>query len=171
MFEKFILVFILISILGSIFDFYFGVSFSLFLIYVFSNYVLFFCDVFQQNIEKKIYKDEFEKDQHDYVKRSYYDVMSSNLKRAGLDLTKFGPAVQDLVWSTAVQYGPGRIDLFTTPLQGKSELNDREIINIVSEYKIAQAPSNFKSSGTEIAKAQQVRYTSEKTSLLKLVTV
>ena len=117
------------------------------------------------------YKNEFEKDQHDYVQRSYYDVMSSNLKRAGLDLTKFGPAVQDLVWSTAVQYGPGRIDLFTTPLQGKSELNDREIINIVSEYKIAQASKNFKSSGAEIAKNQETRYAQEKISLLKLVTV
>jgi len=117
------------------------------------------------------YKDEFEKDQHDYIQRKYYDVMSSNLKRAGLDLTKFGPAVQDLVWSTAVQYGPGRIDLFTIPLQGKSELNDREIINIVSEYKIAQAPINFKSSGAVIAKNQETRYSIEKTQLLNLVKV
>lgn len=117
------------------------------------------------------YKDEFEKDQHDYVKRSYYDVMTSNLKRSGLDLTKFGPAVQDLVWSTAVQYGPGRIDLFTIPLKGKSELSDKDIVNIVSEYKIAQAPNNFKSSGASIASAQQARYAIEKTSLLKLVTV
>ena len=65
----------------------------------------------------------------------------------------------------------GRIDLFTTPLQGKSELNDREIINIVSEYKIAQASKNFKSSGAEIAKNQETRYAQEKISLLKLVTV
>ena len=116
-------------------------------------------------------RDAFEKDQHDYVKKTYYDVMISNLRREGLDMTKFGPAVQDLVWSTAVQYGPGRTDLFTVPLKGKSELSDKDIVNVVTEYKIARAPNNFQSSGSSIIASVQSRYRSERLDLLRLVTV
>ena len=113
-------------------------------------------------------KEAFEKDQDNYIKGKYYDVMISNLRREGLDLTKFGPAVQDLVWSTAVQYGPGRTDLFTTPLKGKSELTDKDIVNIVTEWKISQAPNNFKSSGSDVIASVQSRYRSERQDLLRL---
>lgn len=116
-------------------------------------------------------KDAFEKDQHDFVKKTYYDLMISNLRREGLDLSKFGPAVQDLVWSTAVQYGPGKTDLFTVPLKGKSELNDKDIVNIVTEYKVSRAPVNFQSSGSDIIASVQSRYRSERLDLLRLVTV
>jgi hypothetical protein len=114
---------------------------------------------------------EFEDDQHNYVKRVYYDALSSSLRRSGLDLSKFGPAVQDLIWSTAVQYGPGRTDIFTVPLQGKSQLTDKDIINHVSEYKIQQSFKNFASSGSEIVASQQKRYSSEKNDLLGLIKV
>ncbi len=117
------------------------------------------------------YKDEFEKDQHDYVQKKYYDVMISNLKRQGLDLTTFGPAVQDLVWSTAVQFGPGRTSIFTEPLKGKTQLTDSDIVNIVSEYKINNVQTFFKSSGPNIIAGVRSRYRSEKTDLLNLVTV
>jgi Gp5 N-terminal OB domain len=116
-------------------------------------------------------KDAFQKDQHEYVKKNYYDVMSANLQRVGLDLTKFGPAVQDLVWSTAVQFGPGRTDVFTVPLRGKTQLTDKDIVDIVSQYKIANAPKFFQSSGSDIIASVQTRYQSEKTSLNNLITV
>ncbi len=116
-------------------------------------------------------KEAFEEDQHNYVKRIYYDAMISNLRNRGLDLTKFGPAVQDLVWSTSVQYGPGRTDIFTTPLKNKSELTDRDIINIVSEYKLATVENNFKSSGPSDREGIKKRYQSEKIDLLNLVKV
>ena len=117
------------------------------------------------------YPDEFEKDQHDYTQKVYYDVMVANLKRKGMDLTGFGPAVQDLIWSTSVQFGPGRTSIFTTPLDGKSELTDKDIVNLVSEYKIANAPTFFKSSGQAVISGVENRYRSEQTDLLKLVTV
>ena len=113
----------------------------------------------------------FEKDQHDYVEKVYYDVMITNLKRKGLDLTPFGPAVQDLVWSTAVQFGPSRTSIFTVPLEGKSKLTDRDIVDLVSEYKIANADTFFKSSGAAIIAGVKTRYTSEKSDLQKLITV
>jgi len=114
-------------------------------------------------------KDAFEKDQHDYIKRKYYDVMVSNLKREGLDLTKFGPPVQDLIWSTAVQFGPGKTSLFKVPLEGKSELTDKDIVNLVTEYKVATVSTTFKSSTpTDQAKVAS-RWRSERLDLLIMV--
>lgn len=117
------------------------------------------------------YTEEFKKDQHDYVQVVYYDVMISNLKRRGLDLSVFGPAVQDLVWSTSVQFGPSRTDIFTTPLKDKSTLTDRDIVNLVSEYKKSKVDVFFKSSGQSIIAGVRNRYASEQQDLLKLITV
>jgi hypothetical protein len=113
--------------------------------------------------------EEFEEDQHDYIKRKYYDVMIANLQRVGIDLTRYGPAVQDLVWSTAVQFGPARVKIFSEPLQNKSELTDADIINLVSEYKLANVDVFFKSSSQSIKDGVRKRYRDEKTSLLGLI--
>lgn len=113
---------------------------------------------------------EFKKDQHDYIQAKYYDVMIANLKRKNLDLTSFGPGVQDLVWSTAVQLGPGRTDIFLTPLEGKSELTDKDIVELVSNYKINNVTTFFKSSSANIQEGVKSRWQKEKLDLLKLIT-
>lgn len=112
---------------------------------------------------------EFKEDQHNYTKKKYYDVMVANLQRTGLDLTKYGPAVQDLIWSTAVQFGPARTSVFTIPLKGKSELTEKDIVNLVSEYKISQVTELFKSSSASIQAGVKSRYASEKSALLGMV--
>jgi len=112
---------------------------------------------------------EFKEEQHEYIKNKYYDVMMSSLKKNGLDLYKFGPAVQDLVWSTAVQYGPGKLSLFTVPLRAKSEFTDTDIVNLVSQYKIDTVDSNFPSSSAAIRAGVKSRYVSEKAALLALI--
>lgn len=116
------------------------------------------------------YPEEFQKDQHDYTQRVYYDVMIANLKRKGLDLTPFGPAVQDLVWSTAVQFGPGRTSIFTVPLEGKTQLTDKDIVSLVSQYKIDNVETFFKSSGSAIIAGVRNRYVSERSDLNTLIT-
>jgi len=112
---------------------------------------------------------DFKDDQHDYIQRKYYNVMIANLQRAGLDLTKYGPGVQDLVWSTAVQFGPARVSIFTDPLKNKSELSEKDIINLVSDYKIAKVEDLFKSSSPDIRAGVKKRYETEKKDLLGLV--
>jgi len=114
---------------------------------------------------------EFLDDQKNYVKKAYYDVMISNLQRLGFDLTKFGPGVQDLVWSTAFQLGPNYVTIFTESLSGKTILTDRDIIELVSEYKIANVDTIFKSKTSSVIEQNRSRYRSEKSQLLNLVTV
>ena len=111
----------------------------------------------------------FKEDQHDYIKRKYYDVAVANLQRNGLDLTKYGPAVQDLIWSGAVQFGPANIRAFTETLKGKSELTDKDIVNIVSEWKINNVDILFKSGSQSIKDSVKSRYKSEKQALLALI--
>lgn len=114
---------------------------------------------------------EFKEDQHEYIKKNYYEVMLSNLARNGYDLTKFGPAVHDLIWSTAVQLGPGKTSVFTVPLRNKTELTDRQIVELVSQYKVDMVNSLFASSSPSIKQGVVARYNSEKSDLLKLITV
>lgn len=114
---------------------------------------------------------EFKEDQHEYIKKNYYSVMLSNLARNGYDLTKFGPAVHDLVWSTSVQLGPGKTSIFTVPLRNKTELTDKEIVELVSQYKIDMVNSLFASSSPSIRQGVVARYKAERSDLLKLITV
>jgi len=97
--------------------------------------------------------------------------MLTNLKRNNLDLTNFGPGVQDLIWSTAVQLGPNFIKPFTSTLANKSVLTGKEIVELVSQYKIYNVDEIFKSSSLEIKKSIRNRYIQEKSILLQYETL
>lgn len=118
----------------------------------------------------KEYPDQFREDQHKFIKRTHYDILLSNLKRRGLDLSGYGPAVQDLIWSTAVHIGPGATSVFLTPLEGKSNLSEADVVSLVSEYKRANVSRYFKSSDAKLQASLANRFISEKQSLLKLIT-
>ena len=80
--------------------------------------------------------------QHDYIKKTHYDKLVDNLKDKGIDLTDRGPAVQDALWSTSVQYGPGKTSIFMKGVENKfgngydfSRLSDEDIVAAVQDYK------------------------------------
>lgn len=51
--------------------------------------------------------DEFQQAQHDFIKRTHFDITAANIKRDdNLDITGRSNALQDAVWSTSVQHGP-----------------------------------------------------------------
>jgi murein DD-endopeptidase MepM/ murein hydrolase activator NlpD len=52
--------------------------------------------------------DAFQKAQHEYIKRTHYDLLAEKiLNEDGLDVNTRCRALQDVVWSTAVQHGGG----------------------------------------------------------------
>ena len=112
---------------------------------------------------------DFKNEQHDYIQKKYYDVAIANLQRQGLDMTKYGPAVQDLIWSGAVQFGPANTRAFTEALRDKSTLTDKDIVTLVSEWKINNVDIMFKSSTADIRAGVKSRYQSEKQALLGLI--
>ena len=52
--------------------------------------------------------DEFQAAQHEYIKRTHFDPLVRKLKKDdGLDVLAHSHALQDVIWSTAVQHGGG----------------------------------------------------------------
>lgn len=59
--------------------------------------------------------DDFQRSQHSYIKKTHYDLLAAKiLSDNGLDVNTRSRALQDVVWSTAVQHGPG------TPIVGRA---------------------------------------------------
>lgn len=55
--------------------------------------------------------------QHDYIKSEYYDTACRYLANNGLHADNHSGALKDVIWSRAVQYGPGNVvDLFNEAL-------------------------------------------------------
>jgi peptidoglycan hydrolase-like protein with peptidoglycan-binding domain len=99
---------------------------------------------------------EFVQAQHDFIKKSHYDPLVNGLKNNGVDLSDRGPAVQDAMWSTAVQYRNLGEKVFVHGLQAKfgqhpdlTNVTDAQIIEAVQDYKIAHVETLFSSSQTQ----------------------
>lgn len=59
---------------------------------------------------KQIAKDDpqgFASAQHDYIAKTHLEPIVNRLKSKGMDVSRMSPVVQDVMWSTAVQHGPG----------------------------------------------------------------
>ncbi len=53
------------------------------------------------------YPDDFFEAQHAYIKKTHFDPLAINIKNEyNLDITSRSYALQDVIWSTAVQHGP-----------------------------------------------------------------
>ncbi len=71
--------------------------------------------------------------QHEFIKESYYDVQSNQLQKdMGLDLGKHSNALQQVIWSTAVQHGAST-NVIEQALAGRdvSKMSEAEIINAI----------------------------------------
>lgn len=119
---------------------------------------------------------QFKENQYLFIKDSHYERQMQNLQQSGIELFKRGPAVQDMVWSTATQYGN-----LTTPIIQKtileaglkesqiSQLSDLELITKVQQYKKDHVPEHFANSSPEIQKnLQEQRIPKETRDLIKL---
>ena len=119
----------------------------------------------------------FAQAQHDYIKRTHYDKAANSLAMTGIDLSGRGKAVQDMLWSTSVQFGAGSAaegmggaGLVRRALHGKdaSSMSDAEIIEAVQNYKLANNDKLFASSSANVRKGTARRAALEKERLLKL---
>jgi hypothetical protein len=53
-------------------------------------------------------REEFQSSQHDYIKKTHFDpLVQKIINEDGLNVLTRSHALQDVVWSTAVQHGPG----------------------------------------------------------------
>ncbi len=125
---------------------------------------------------KKIAKrepDKFRAAQHAYIKRTHYDIMRAKvLKSIGLNIDSRSEVLQDVLWSTAVQQGPGA-KVFQNALKGKdfNKLSDAEIINLIYDERGRKDDDGimvyFPSSSKQTQKDVSARYVRERKLALK----
>ena len=116
----------------------------------------------------------FAQDQHDFIQHKYYDLQMGRLKDVGIDLSQRGPAVQDALWSTSVQYRGITRSIFQKGLQSAhgeefklDQLSDEQIVRAVQDYKHANVQVHFSSSPT-LWNSLRDRVLDEKSSLVGL---
>lgn len=120
----------------------------------------------------------FAQAQHDYIKRTHYDKAAESLKGAGIDLAGRGKAVQDMLWSTSVQFGAGNAakgkggaGIVAKALGGRdaASMSDAEIIEAVQNYKLVNNDQLFASSSAKVRAGTAKRASVERDKLLALV--
>lgn len=112
----------------------------------------------------------FAKEQHAFIKRNYYDRENARLKRYKMDFSSRSRGVQDMIWSTSVQYGNKKI--IENALSGKNvnAMSDAQIINTVQDYKLAHYEEHFAKSFKKGLKKKSIinRIKQERLDLLRI---
>lgn len=105
----------------------------------------------------------FENSQREFMVGTQYNVQASHLKNKGIDLTQRGNGVQELIFTTATQYG-NKTNVIEKALEGKNvnSMTDDEIVETVNNYKIATVDSYFVSSSSSTKKGCVNRWKKEK---------
>ncbi|MBL8921353.1 MAG: LysM peptidoglycan-binding domain-containing protein [Myxococcaceae bacterium] len=122
--------------------------------------------------------DAFHAAQHQFVGERYYEVSRSQLQSRlpGLDLSQRSVALNDVLWSAAVQHGPaGAVTVFTRALAGRdmAQLSDTDIINAVYAERGKRDRNGelayFSSSSREVQRGVAQRFVSERADALASV--
>lgn len=129
---------------------------------------------------KELAKEQTEKlreKEHQYIQQTHYDPQVAHLKKAlMLDVGARSWALQNAVWSTAVQHGPASkiIDRALAPLlqtQSLKELGDKEILQAIYAERSRKDDQGvlvyFKSSSAAEQKGVARRFDSELRDALK----
>lgn len=106
--------------------------------------------------------------QEKFITRTHYAPQERKVSEAtGMDFSRKGKAVQEMLYSTGVQYGPNS-GVVAAALKGKAVANmsDSEIINTVQDYKAATVGRYFSSSSGDIQASIANRAQREKGKLL-----
>jgi hypothetical protein len=118
---------------------------------------------------------EFGRDQTRFIKETHYDIEVQRLKNSGIDLTARGPAVQEALFSTSVQYRGLTKGIFERGLKAAygddyvlSQLSDKDIVVAIQDYKIAHNDVYFRSSSPKVRESILDRAANEKDELVAL---
>jgi peptidoglycan hydrolase-like protein with peptidoglycan-binding domain len=116
----------------------------------------------------------FSNDQHTFIKKEFFDVQYDTLKGRGIDLSDRGRAVQDMLWSTSVQFRNLTPNVVANGLKDKfgegyqlSKLSDEQIVGAVQDYKLKRNDSLF-SGSPDLWPGLRDRAKNEKADLVEL---
>jgi hypothetical protein len=104
----------------------------------------------------------FAKLQYDFIEQTHYlPALQEISQRTGLDVSKAPRALQEVLWSTAVQHGPkGAVKIFTKAIghaQDKHGVKTAQLIGSV----YAMRANQFSSAGSDLRAAARSRFKEE----------
>lgn len=111
---------------------------------------------------------EFKQDQHDFIEKTHFVPCLNKL--SFLDVQNRGDAINEMIWSYSVQYGPGGgSKKIIRALNGKNvqELSDADIIELCYNDRRNMVSSDFKSSPSQHG-ALKTRFENEKKDILAI---
>lgn len=116
--------------------------------------------------------------QHAYIKATHFDVLAENtLDTDRLDVTTRSAALQDVIWSTAVQHGPNspviRRALAALRSQGVQDVDDRGLIQAIYAERGRRDASGvlvyFANNSTAVQDGVAKRFVREERSALRML--
>lgn len=114
------------------------------------------------------YGDDFSSLQTQYAFENYAKPLADLAKqKTGVDYTR-SPALQELVYSTALQFGSGNLGLSALG-NVNSNMSDTDIINASYDNKISNYKSYFKDSSSNVQESVKNRFKNERNDILSLV--
>jgi hypothetical protein len=134
---------------------------------------------FKQAWEQLARDPSFADVQHEFIADKNYDPLRAKIGReTGLDVNARSPAVQDVVWSVAVQHGPGA-EVVTRALKGRdvSKMSDEQIIDAIYDERGAEktdAHGNkvlkyFSKSTPDVQKGVKKRFEQERVCAKRMI--
>jgi hypothetical protein len=116
--------------------------------------------------------EKFEQLQHDFIQNSHFAPAVSKVEKAiGLNVSDRSTALQDVLWSTAVQHGSGGAATVFKNAGITSGMTDQEIIlRIYAERAKDNGKKYFASSSDAVRNSVVNRFKSELQDALKMLT-
>ena len=124
--------------------------------------------------------ERFQDVQHEFIKRTHFDPLVAKVKADGLDLSARSRAVQDVIWSTAVQHGSNTPivgialnDLKSDGIDSATSDFDKRLINAIYEERgrklLDGGLKYFKSSSKDVQKGVANRFVNERKDALQML--
>ncbi|MCK6203924.1 hypothetical protein KZX50_00485 [Bacillus infantis] len=113
----------------------------------------------------------FDQIQHAFIKSSHFDPAANKIKSSlGFDVSKYSTAVQNVLWSTAVQHGSGgAVNVFRSA-GIKQGMSDAEIIRrVYAERAANNGAKYFSRSSSDIRKSVVNRFKNEMQDALSML--
>jgi len=113
----------------------------------------------------------FSRVQHEFIKTTHYDVQVLKLQRNfGIDVNQRSRALQNVVWSMAVQHGNGTQTVFRNALgkQDASDLSDEQLIRALYAER-SKVDKYFAASTDDVKVSVKERFKHEEQDALKML--
>lgn len=111
----------------------------------------------------------FEQAQHGFIKSSHYTPAVARIRNAtGVNVNKMHPAVQDVVWSIAVQHGAGGASNIARSAGIKPNMSAEQMIRKLYAERM-NVNKYFRSSSSGIRKSVYNRFKNELNDALKML--